>query len=44
MGIVKKGGGKVLGKPIEIPGIGMFVMFKDTEGNRVGMLEPSPRT
>lgn len=41
VGIVKKNGGKILGKPIDIPGIGMFVMFKDTEGNKVGMLEPS---
>ncbi len=41
MEIVKKNGGKVLGKPINIPGIGDFVMFKDTEDNRVGMLEPS---
>ena len=41
--VVKKAGGKVSGKPIDIPGIGMFIMFKDTEGNRVGMLQPSPR-
>lgn len=40
MVIVKKNGGKVLGKPINIPGIGNFVMFKDTEGNRMGMLQP----
>lgn len=39
--MIKKSGGKVLGKPMEIPGIGMFVSFKDTEGNRVGMLQPS---
>lgn len=37
---VKKFGGKILGKPMSIPGVGMFVMFKDTEGNRVGMLQP----
>lgn len=41
IGIVKKNGGKVLGKPMDIPGIGMFVMFKDTEGNKVGMLQPT---
>lgn len=41
MQIVKKAGGKILGKPMDIPGIGMFVMLKDTEGNRVGMLQPS---
>jgi len=40
MKIVKKAGGKVLGKPMEIPGIGLFVMFKDSEGNRAGMLQP----
>ena len=39
--VVKKAGGKVSGKPMDIPGIGMFVMFKDTEDNRVGMLQPS---
>jgi predicted enzyme related to lactoylglutathione lyase len=40
MKIVRKSGGKVLGKPMEIPGIGIFVMFKDSEGNRVGLLQP----
>lgn len=43
MEVVKKNGGKVLGKPITIPGVGDFVMFKDTEGNHVGMIEP-PKT
>lgn len=41
MDMVKKSGGEVLGNPMNIPGIGDFVMFKDTEGNRVGMLQPS---
>lgn len=40
MGIVKKAGGKIIGKPMDIPGIGKFVMCKDTEGNRIGMLQP----
>lgn len=40
MAIVKKAGGKIEGKPMDIPGIGKFVMFVDTEGNRVGMLQP----
>ena len=40
MAIAKKAGGKLLGKPMGIPGIGMFIMFKDTEGNQVGMLQP----
>lgn len=33
-------GGKVLGKPVEIPGIGQYVSFTDTEGNRVSILQP----
>lgn len=37
---VKKEGGEVLGTPMEIPGIGTYVAFHDTEGNRVGMLQP----
>lgn len=38
---VKKAGGKVLGEPMPIPGIGTYVSFIDTEGNRVGILQPS---
>lgn len=37
---VNEAGGKILGDPFEIPGIGHYVAFIDTEGNRVGMLEP----
>ena len=37
-------GGKVLGEPMEIPGIGQYVSFTDTEGNRVSMLQPLPRS
>jgi predicted enzyme related to lactoylglutathione lyase len=40
---VTEGGGKVLGEPMEIPGIGQYVSFFDTEGNRVSMLQPLPR-
>lgn len=40
---VSGGGGKVLGEPMEIPGVGQYVSFMDTEGNRVGMLQPIPR-
>jgi predicted enzyme related to lactoylglutathione lyase len=36
-------GGKVLGEPMEIPGVGQYVSFIDTEGNRVSMLLPIPR-
>jgi len=38
--IVKKAGGKIIGKPMDIKGIGLFVMTKDSEGNKVGMLQP----
>jgi predicted enzyme related to lactoylglutathione lyase len=37
---VEKSGGKVLGEPVDIPGIGMYVSFLDTEGNRAGMIQP----
>jgi predicted enzyme related to lactoylglutathione lyase len=40
---VSDAGGKVLGEPMEIPGIGQYVSFSDTEGNRVSMLQPNPR-
>jgi predicted enzyme related to lactoylglutathione lyase len=40
---VKTAGGKVLGEPMEIPGIGQYVSFIDTEGNRVSVLQPAPR-
>ncbi|MFZ3170282.1 MAG: hypothetical protein WA130_21935 [Candidatus Methanoperedens sp.] len=30
------------GKPDEIPGVGLYASFIDTEGNRVRMLEPLP--
>jgi uncharacterized protein len=37
---VKKAGGKVLGEPMEIPGVGTYVSFIDTENNRVSILQP----
>ncbi len=37
---VIQAGGKVLGEPAEIPGIGLYVSFVDTEGNRLSMLQP----
>lgn len=40
---VSNAGGQVLGEPMEIPGVGRYVSFHDTEGNRVSMLEPLPR-
>jgi predicted enzyme related to lactoylglutathione lyase len=39
---VTDAGGKVLGAPMEIPGVGQYVSFTDTEGNRVSMLQPIP--
>ena len=39
---VEKAGGKILGEPMEIPTVGWFVSFFDTEGNRVSMLQPHP--
>ena len=44
---VAAAGGKVLGgqkpgEPDDIPGIGLYSAFIDTEGNRVGMLQPAP--
>jgi hypothetical protein len=35
--------GKVLGEPVKIPGVGLYVSFNDTEGNRVSLLQPVMR-
>ena len=43
MAKVAQAGGEVLGTPMQIPGIGQYVAFHDTEGNRVSMLQPLPR-
>ena len=43
IGKVQGAGGKVLGEPMEIPGIGLYVSFIDTEGNRAGMIQPPNR-
>jgi hypothetical protein len=40
---IRAAGGEVLGAPMEIPGVGQYVSFRDSEGNRVGMLQPVPR-
>lgn len=40
---VKAAGGELLGDPQEIPGIGLWVSFKDTEGNQVSILQANPR-
>ena len=39
---IAKAGGTVLGEPMEIPGVGQYVSFTDTEGNRVSILQPAP--
>ncbi|MFA5003852.1 MAG: VOC family protein [Candidatus Saccharimonadales bacterium] len=43
MADVKAAGGELLGEPVEIPGIGLYVSFRDTEGNRVSLLQAFPR-
>lgn len=40
---VTDAGGKIEGEKMEIPGIGMYVSFRDSEDNVVGMLQPAPR-
>ena len=42
MAKVADAGGRVLGEPMDIPGIGAYVSFMDTEGNRVSILQPLP--
>lgn len=38
---ISDGGGKLLGEPMEIPQVGWYISFVDTEGNRVSILQPS---
>ena len=40
---VNAAGGKVIGEPMDIPTVGRYVAFFDTEGNRLSMLQPLPR-
>lgn len=46
MKIVEAAGGKVIGgghaagEPDDIPGVGLYISIFDSEGNRVGMLQP----
>ena len=37
---IKSGGGTVLGEPMDIPGVGKYISFIDTEGNRLSILQP----
>jgi predicted enzyme related to lactoylglutathione lyase len=45
---IEEAGGKVIGgmqkpgEPDEIPGVGLYATFIDSEGNKVSMLQPSP--
>ena len=39
---INAAGGKVLGEPMDIPGVGAYVSFMDTEGNRTSILQPLP--
>jgi uncharacterized protein len=46
---VEEAGGKVIGgskqgEPDDIPGVGLYIAIQDTEGNRVGMLQPETRS
>jgi predicted enzyme related to lactoylglutathione lyase len=43
MNRVREAGGEVLGEPQEIPGVGRFVPFTDTEGNQLSMMQPAER-
>jgi predicted enzyme related to lactoylglutathione lyase len=36
------GGGYKAGEPDDIPGVGLYIAIQDTEGNRIGMLQPNP--
>jgi predicted enzyme related to lactoylglutathione lyase len=40
---VEDAGGKMLREPQEIPGIGLWVSFEDSEGNRVSLLQANNR-
>ena len=37
---VEHAGGEILGEPMDIPGVGLYVSLIDTEGNRVNMMQP----
>ncbi|HLN22237.1 MAG TPA: VOC family protein [Bacteroidales bacterium] len=40
MNIIRNAGGEVLGEPVNIPGVGALVYFRDTEGNTCSILQP----
>ncbi len=38
---IKKAGGKMINdKPVDIPGVGLYASFIDTEGNRASLMQP----
>lgn len=37
---IKQHGGEVFGEPYDIPGTGLYVSFRDTEGSRLSILQP----
>lgn len=39
---IEMAGGEVYGEPMDIPGVGAYVAFHDTEGNRLSVLQPLP--
>jgi uncharacterized protein len=39
---IEAAGGTLFGEPMEIPGVGQYASFRDTEGNRVSVLQPLP--
>jgi predicted enzyme related to lactoylglutathione lyase len=44
---IEEAGGKITGGskpgvPDDIPGVGLYIAFTDTEGNRVSILQPKP--
>jgi uncharacterized protein len=43
MQAVTNAGGTVLGEPVDVPGVGQYVSFTDTEGNRASILQASPK-
>jgi len=43
MANIVRSGGVVHGEPMPIPGVGQFVAFSDTEGNRASILQPLAR-
>ncbi|HEX8931840.1 MAG TPA: VOC family protein [Patescibacteria group bacterium] len=40
---VEAAGGKIEGEKMDIPGVGMYVSFRDSENNVVGMLQASSK-